>query len=322
MQPQDYDQQGSGSKPSPPLPQPAHAESLLRTTLSSGNNDVAEQQLEATVTADPTPQQAEATCLSAEESSTPDNAQEAGSVSREQPDSNDAQNEYLSATMQSTEPPSDIDQLGDNEHSGNAESSSQEAATLLEPQPDSNGSVQWSAADGSLQQEQGNAGASEALHLRSTAGSEAGHVQTGSSAAEQTHPAQDAAQQQQQQQEQQLPVPDQEQQLQEQQLPVSDIYISSQVDHSSRNSLPDSVLSAADSKQQAASTNGNAAVASHSDTDAEDVNGNMQETHQTPSHQQAPSQQSSQDNDEQQAGIPGTCSKHATGCTRFMLHFE
>lgn len=106
---------------------------------------------------------------------------------------------------------------------------------------------------------------------------------------------------------QQLQQPAEDQQAR-QQLPGSSLYLSSQVDASSEKSLPDSVQSAAGSRQQPASPSGQDGAVPHGGTDAEHVNGIMHASQQAESEQQMGSQQSSEDHHEQQAVIPGISS--------------
>ena len=88
----------------------------------------------------------------------------------------------------------------------------------------------------------------------------------------------------------------------EQQQPVSSLYASSQVDQSSRNSLPESEEAVAGSQQQPDSP------LSSTEALPGQMNGMEQGRHESQVHESEGhgSQQSSQDNQEQRAELPGT----------------
>ncbi len=176
----------------------------------------------------------------------------------------------------------DTNQAGDSQALEQAQDAVSEAADTSEPQPDSNGTI---IAHAAIEIEQPHAPASEADD----------HVESSPAQSEPDDAAQQVAE------------PAQQHEDQQEHLPASSLYIADQVDQSSQQSLPESIKSAADSRQQPASPSGQDEAASHSGTEAQHVNGITHEMQQEELEQQIGSQQSSQDSHEQQAAIPGTC---------------
>ena len=157
-------------------------------------------------------------------------------------------NQHSIDTEQLSQAEADTNQAGDSQALQQAQDAVSESADTSEHQPDNNGTP---IAHAAIETEQQHAPASEADE----------HIESSPAQSEPDNAAEQVAE------------PSQQHEDQQEQVPVSSLYMADQVDQSSQRSLPDSVKSAADSRQQPASPSGQDEAASHSGTEAQHVNG-------------------------------------------------